>query len=137
MFFGLHERQLDDKGRVALPVAYRAQIGERLYLTVGASRCIAVWAAEEFERNATDVAERVRRGELSMAHQRSITHSASEVTVDKQGRVKVDERLLDFARLAPSTKAFVTGNYDHLELWSEPVYTEVSERQANEMALGE
>lgn len=137
MFFGLHERQLDDKGRVALPVAFRSQLGERLYVAHGANRCLDVWSADLFEQTAAGVAERVRRGELTMGHLRSITHSATEVKVDAQGRIKVDERLREFARLEPSAKVVVTGNYDHLELWSEGVYAEVAARQSNEMALGE
>lgn len=135
MFFGLHERQLDDKGRVALPVAFRANLGERAYVAFGANRCLDVWAAEQFERSAADIAERVRRGELSMAHQRTIAHSATEVKLDGQGRIKIDERLREFAKLEPSAKVVITGNIDHIELWSESVYDEIADRQSSEMAL--
>lgn len=137
MFFGLHERQLDDKGRVALPVAFRNQLGARLYVAYGPNRCLDVWSADQFEQTAAGVAERVRRGELTMANLRAITHSATEVQVDAQGRIKVDERLRAFADLEPSAKVVITGAYDHLELWSEAVYADVDARQSNDMALGE
>jgi MraZ protein len=137
MFFGLHERQLDDKGRVALPAAFRAGLGERCYVTVGENRCVDVLSAAEFESAAADLRERVKRGELPMARQRALTHSASEVTVDRQGRIKVEERLRDYAQLALSSKVIVTGNYDRIELWSEGVYAEVAARADDELARGD
>ena len=43
MFVGLHERQLDDKGRLALPSAFRADFGDACYLVYGEERCIDVF----------------------------------------------------------------------------------------------
>ena len=40
MFVGAHERQLDDKGRVALPATYRAHLGEHCYLVKGTDKCV-------------------------------------------------------------------------------------------------
>ena len=42
MFVGAHDRQLDDKGRVALPATYRAHLGERCYLVKGTDKCVEV-----------------------------------------------------------------------------------------------
>ena len=55
MFFGLHERQLDDKGRVALPAMFRDDLGERCVLVFGDSRCIEVHAADAFEARAAEI----------------------------------------------------------------------------------
>ena len=62
MFFGLHERQLDDKGRVALPASYRDDLGERCVLVFGDSRCIEVHAADAFEARAAELRDDVKRG---------------------------------------------------------------------------
>lgn len=134
MFFGLHERQLDDKGRVALPASYRDDLGDRCYLVFGDSRCIEVHAAEEFEARAREILDAVKRGEASLARQRALAHSATLVGVDKQGRITVDEKLRDFARIPLSSRVIVTGNLDRVELWSESVYQEVAERSSGEMA---
>jgi transcriptional regulator MraZ len=134
VFFGRHERQLDDKGRVALPAPYRRQLGDRLYLVNGANRCIDVFPAEDFEARALELAERARRGEETDARRRTVGHTATEVTVDGQGRIKVDERLRDFARLALQSKVVVTGGIDRVELWSESYLADVVERANAELA---
>lgn len=136
MFFGLHERQLDDKGRVALPASFRTDLGDRCYLMVGDSRCIDVYSAEEFEARAREMIEAVKRGEVSVSRQRAFAHSATVATVDKQGRITVEEKLRDFARIPLSSKVIVTGNLDRVELWSEAVYGEVADRANAEIARG-
>ncbi len=134
MFFGRHERQLDDKGRVALPAAYRKQLGDRLFLVNGANRCIDVFPAEDFEARALELAEAARRGEASDNRRRSVGHTATEVTVDAQGRIKVDERLRAFAHLSLQSKVVVTGGVDRVELWSESYLDDFSERSNAELA---
>jgi MraZ protein len=134
MFFGLHERQLDDKGRVALPAAFRDDLGERCVLVFGDSRCIEVHAADAFEARAAELRDDVKRGAATMARQRALAHSATPVTVDRQGRITIDERLRDFARIPLSSKVVVTGNIDRVELWNDGVYREIAERSRAEMA---
>jgi MraZ protein len=137
MFFGLHERQLDDKGRVALPATFRADLGDRCYLVIGDDRCIEVYSSEEFENRARDMIEAVRRGDETAERRRALAHSATLATIDKQGRVTVEEKLRDFARIPLSTKVFVAGNLDRVELWSEAVYTEISDRATAAVARGD
>ena len=93
MFVGVHERQLDDKGRLALPSAFRAFLDDTCYLVMGDDRCVNVFARDEFEQMARDVMERVRNGEMSLNRQRALAHSASLVSLDKQGRVTIDDKL--------------------------------------------
>ena len=134
MFFGLHERQLDAKGRVALPASYRDELGDRCVLVFGDSRCIDVYAAAAFETRAAELRDAVKRGLATMTRQRTLAHSATPVTVDRQGRITLDERLRDFAQIPLSSKVIVTGNIDRVELWSDAVYREVAERGSAELA---
>ena len=119
MFVGVHERQLDDKGRLALPSAFRSLLGDHCYLLMGEDRCVNVLAGEEFERLANRVMEQVRQGEISLARQRALAGSATLVALDKQGRITIDEKLRGYARLAPSSKVIVSGNLDRAEVWCE------------------
>lgn len=134
MFFGLHERQVDDKGRVALPAAFRDDLGERCYLVSGDSRCVEVHAADAFERRAAELLEAVKRGEATLTRQRALAHSATMVSVDRQGRITVDEKLREFARIPLSSRVVVAGNIDRVEVWNEGVFREVSERSSAELA---
>jgi transcriptional regulator MraZ len=137
MFVGVHERQLDDKGRLALPSAFRTLLGDACYLAVGDDRCVNVFSREEFERTATDVMERVRNGEMTLARQRALAYSATLVNLDKQGRVTIDDKLRTYARLDPSTKVIVTGNFDRAEVWCEDLYDRVAASGRGELAGGQ
>jgi MraZ protein len=136
MFVGVHERQLDDKGRLALPSAFRALLGESCYLVVGDDRCVNVQSREDFEVSARDVMDRVRRGEVSLARQRALAHSAALVTLDKQGRVTIDEKLRSYARLEPGSKVIVSGNLDRAEVWSADLYERIAADGRGLMAGG-
>ena len=136
MFVGVHERQLDDKGRLALPSAFRPLLGESCYLVVGDDRCVNVQSRVDFEVSARDVMERVRSGELPLARQRALAHSATLVTLDKQGRITIDEKLRSYARLEPGSKVIVSGNLDRAEVWSAEHYERIAADGRGLMAGG-
>jgi MraZ protein len=137
MFVGVHERQLDDKGRLALPSAFRALLGDSCYLVFGDDRCVNVFARDEFERMARDVMEQVRRNEMTLIRQRALAHSATLVTLDKQGRVTIDDKLRTYARLEPSSKVIVSGNLDRAEVWCEELYDRIAASGRGELAGGQ
>ena len=136
MFVGVHERQLDDKGRLALPSAFRAQFGDSCYLVYGEERCIDVFPADAFEAMAAELMRQVRAKEISLSRQRAFAHSATQVTLDKQGRVTLDERLRGYAHLTPSSKVIVSGNLDRAEVWSTDLYEQIAAAGRGEIAGG-
>jgi len=136
MFVGVHERQLDDKGRLALPSTFRDFLDQRCYLVAGDDRCVNVFSKESFEFTARDVADRVRRGELPMRRQRAIAHSATPVTIDKQGRVTLGDDLRTYARLVLGSKVMVAGNIDWAEVWSLEHYERIAAEGRGVMAGG-
>src|ERR1051325_5619479 len=69
MFVGAHERQLDDKGRVALPATYRAHLGEHCYLVKGTDKCVDVIPSDAFEEFGRELIAKVASGELALNRQ--------------------------------------------------------------------
>ena len=134
LFVGTHERQLDDKGRLALPASFRTHLGERCYLVAGEDQCVKVVPSDEFESMAADLKERVRTGEITRQYQRAVAASATPVTIDKQGRVNVEEKLRAFAGLATEAKVIVTGNFDVVEIWSPERFELVQAAGTNDLA---
>lgn len=137
MFVGTHLRQLDDKGRLALPAPFRDQFATSCYLAYGEDRCVDVFTSAEFERAGRELIEQVRGGTVSRQRRRAFAHSATHVKIDKQGRVTLDEKLREFARLAPGSTAVVTGNLDHLEIWSEELFDRIAATGRGEYAGGQ
>ena len=72
MFVGRHERQLDPKGRLALPSAFRPRFEPRCYLALGRDGCIDVFTPEAFEQMATETMEKVKQGEMGRDEQRAL-----------------------------------------------------------------
>ena len=122
MFVGVHERQLDERGRVALPSAYRGELGDHCYLFFGDDGCVSVRSVDTFEAEATEMVAKAKRGEVSRNRLRAFASSASEATIDKQGRVTLDARLRDHAGLAPQGAVVVLGNIDQIEIWDPQAY---------------
>ncbi len=117
MFVGVYERQLDERGRVALPSSYRGELGDQCYLFFGDDGCVSVRSVETFEAEAADMVAKAKRGEVSRNRQRAFASSATQATIDKQGRVTLDARLREHAGLAPQAAVVVLGNIDQIEIW--------------------
>lgn len=120
MFVGVHERQLDPKGRLALPAAFRPRLEPRCYLSYGREKCIDVMTAEAFEREAQDILDKVRAGEMDRNQQRAFAANTIEVTIDAQGRINLEEKLREYAGIVLNSKVVVAGSFDRVEIW-EPV----------------
>jgi MraZ protein len=120
-FLGSYEYQMDEKGRISLPSAYRQAAGtdrfvllqwERPYLTLYP---IPVWDEKlrhllELRGSGDDEANLVR----------DVVSSATEVAPDKQGRILVPQRLKEAASL--SGTVLLNGNIDRVELWDPELY---------------
>jgi MraZ protein len=117
VFVGVYERQLDERGRVALPSSYRGELGDHCYLFFGDDGCVSVRSIESFEAEAAELVAKAKRGEVSRNRQRALASSATQATIDKQGRVTLDARLREHAGLAPQAAVVVLGNIDQIEIW--------------------
>ena len=134
MFVGAHERQLDDKGRVALPATYRAHLGEHCYLVKGTDKCVEVIPSEDFEQFGRELIAKVERGDLTLNRQRALASSAVLATVDRQGRVNVDEKLRAYAELDLESQIVVAGNLTKLEIWSPERYSRIDAAGTDDIA---
>jgi MraZ protein len=134
MFVGTHERQLDEKGRLALPAPFRAHLGEHCYLVFGDDQCVNVIPSADFESMAMQLIARVEKGELSRQRQRAVSSSAAMVAVDKQGRVMVDDKLRAYAGLTTESRVIVAGNFTKIEIWSPERFELIHELGTSDLA---
>ena len=122
MFVGVHERQLDERGRVALPSPFRGDLGDHCYLFFGDDGCVTVRSEESFQTQALELIEQVKRGEASRDRKRAFSASAVHATIDKQGRITIESRLRDHARIDPQGTVMVLGSLDQIEIWNPDAY---------------
>lgn len=117
LFVGALERQLDDKGRLALPATFRDRLRDHCYLAKGRDKCVTVVPAEVFHAEAQVMTARVEAGEVPRNQLRALASSAVSVQLDKQGRVTLDEHLRNYADLSVGKPVIVAGSFDRLEIW--------------------
>ncbi len=118
LFVGAFERQLDDKGRLALPAIFRDRLRDHCYLAKGRGKCVTVVPSEVFEAELLTMGSRVDAGEVPLNQLRAIASSAQLVQLDKQGRVTLEEQLRAYAEISVGTPVVVAGRVDRLEIWS-------------------
>lgn len=116
-FVGEHERQLDPKGRVALPVDFRPWFEPLCYLTIGEAQCIVLLTADQFEADARETVARQRAGEISRNELRAKAARTVPVKVDAQGRIHVPDKLRAYAGLELDAPVLISGAYERVEMW--------------------
>jgi MraZ protein len=117
-FLGRFEHQMDDKGRLALPAAFRRGAeGEPLVLMHGWDDLHLTLLPQPVWRQLLDRLMEVRRSDANAANAvRRLLANASEVVPDKQGRILVPAGLQEAAGLTGAV--ILHGNIDRVELWA-------------------
>jgi transcriptional regulator MraZ len=128
VFVGKSERQLDPKGRLALPATFRPRFEPRCYLSLGEKGCIDVMTPEAFETMASDLMDKVKRGEADRDVLRTLAANTFDVAVDGQGRINVESTLRDYANLALGSRVVVSGAIDRVEIWNADAFVGVEQR---------
>jgi MraZ protein len=121
-FVGRYEHSLDTKGRVILPVKFRAAFERGGYLTENREGCLALWTPGEFERQMTAMQDRAASGRASRNQARLWAASSHEVEIDRQGRMPIPAHLREFASLG--AEVLVHGAIDRVELWDPAAWEE-------------
>jgi MraZ protein len=135
MFIGEFHHTLDEKGRLAVPVKFRAELASGAVVTRGLDRSLFLYPKSVWETLAAKLAALPIGQADTRAFARLMLSGAMEVELDKAGRVTVPEVLRSYAGLSKSV--VVTGLYDRLEIWDETSWAEYAaktEQDSNAIA---
>ena len=116
--------KLDTKNRVSIPAAYRQWTSEEqveFVMSKGPDSCIVVYPAPEWDEFIANLTAKLRKtNQKQRAYLRKYTHDASRVKCDKQGRMLIPNKYLEFAQIKDNVK--IVGMGDTFELWSQEMY---------------
>lgn len=135
MFIGEYSHNLDEKGRLAIPKKFRADLSQGAVVTRGLDSCLFLYTKAEWAKLAEKLAQLPFSQANTRAFARLMLAGAMDVEVDTQGRVMLPGYLRDFAGLSKSVT--VAGLYNRLEIWDEEKwkkYTASTEAESTSIA---
>ena len=117
MLIGQYKHTIDTKKRLALPVKFRGELGAKVIVTKGVENCLVVYTEKEWET----MSQKLGNLPMSQVEARSFTRhflaSATEVMLDKLGRILIPDYLKNYASFKKNV--VVCGLSNRLELWDE------------------
>ena len=116
MFTGEYRHAVDDKGRIAVPARFRAQLAGTCVVARWLDACLAIFPMSAWEELSSKVGSLPMTDPNARLLQRQLFAGAFETELDRQGRVLVPQNLRAFATL--ETEALVLGNREHAEIWA-------------------
>jgi len=121
MFMGEYHHTIDEKGRLTLPSKLREQLGCDFVVTRGMDHCLYVYP----RTNWIQIIEQYKslpNTKDARNFMRFFLSGATEVNLDKQGRINIVSPLINYASL--KKECIIIGVNDHLEIWSEELWNE-------------
>ena len=116
MFTGEYRHTVDEKGRIAVPVKFRAQLDPGSMVSGWLDDCLAIHTKAGWESLASKIAALPITDMESRRFQRFVFSNATEAEMDKQGRVLLPAHLRQSVGL--TGEAVLVGSQDHAEIWA-------------------
>lgn len=135
MFMGEYQHTVDTKGRLIVPSKFREPLLDGFVLTRGLDNCLFGYPLDEWKR----LEEKLKALPVTKKDARAFTRfffsGATEVDIDKQGRINIPASLLSFSKI--EKECVVIGVSSRIEIWSKSLweeYYEQSEQSFNDIA---
>ena len=117
---GTFERTIDSKLRLAVPKPLKEGLkvgaGEELTLAPGNEGCLSIYSQDGFDQFAQRLARLSSGNPKLRTYLRLLYARAEKVTLDKQARIRIPDRLMSHAGL--QSEAILIGVNDHAEIWN-------------------
>jgi MraZ protein len=125
MFRGIHNINLDTKGRMALPVRYRECLQQetagKLVLTIDTEeRCLLLYPLLAWEEIEKKIEALPSFNRLTRRIQRLLIGHATEVELDGNSRILIPQLLREYASLDKSL--ILVGQGKKIEIWDDKLW---------------
>ncbi|TMC72382.1 MAG: division/cell wall cluster transcriptional repressor MraZ [Chloroflexi bacterium] len=118
MFTGAYRVRVDDKGRLAIPAAFRKQLAEGSFVSVGLDNVLAIYPPDLWAALAQDL-----HSPLPGPDQRALArtlYSLSEIfEPDAQGRIILRPEQRRLTGIDSPSSVVVIGSGSRVEIWPE------------------
>lgn len=132
---GSFDHTIDAKGRLIVPSKLRDNLGERFFVTIGLDHCLFAYNEENWIKFQNHIASLPLSKKDARRLQRSFFSMAADVTLDKQGRILIPQKLREYAGIEKDVT--LLGLANRVEIWSKERYDDYNDFEDNEEALEE
>lgn len=128
MLYGEFQHNMDQKGRVTIPLKFREDLGDKFYVCKGLDNCLFVYSESQWQSLIDKIAD------MPVVQARSIQRfmfaGAADVEPDKQGRILLPASLREYAGL--TREVTVTGSGSRAEIWDSAAWKAYMDEQTQE-----
>ena len=117
MFIGEFHHTIDDKGRIIIPSKFREKLGNQFIITRGIDNCLFVYSNDDWMKITNKLSSLPFTKRDARIFNRFFLSGATDVELDKQGRVNISSPLISYANLTKD--CVIIGAGDRLEIWAE------------------
>lgn len=135
MFTGEYRHTVDDKGRLAVPARFRAELAQGGQVSKWIDGCVVLHPRDVWVKLAEQIDALPVTDPNARKLRRHLYGSAFEVALDGQGRFVLPPTLRDAAGLKAEVVLVGAGN--RIELWSPERWNTFSEQMNEPEALAE
>ena len=132
---GEYQHSVDMKGRLIIPAKFRDELLDGFVITRGLDNCIFGYPMHEWRKLEDKLKDLPMTKKDTRAFARFFFSGATEVDIDKQGRINIPSMLMQYANLTKD--CVIIGVSSRIEIWAKESwesYYEESESSFNEIA---
>jgi len=132
---GEYQHSVDAKGRLIVPSKFREDLGSTFVITRGLDNCLFGYPMDEWRKLEEKLKELPMTKKDARAFARFFFSGATEVEIDKQGRINIPSTLATYAKL--EKECVVLGVSSKIEIWAKEAwesYFNEAEDSFNEIA---
>ena len=122
MFIGEYHHTIDEKNWIIIPAKFRGELGKEFIVTRGIENCLFVYSLENWAKITTKLNALPFTKKDARTFNRFFMSGATNVELDKQGRVNVTAPLIDYANIVKDCVIIGTG--DRLEIWAQEAWND-------------
>jgi MraZ protein len=122
MFTGRYYHNLESKGRLAIPQAFRQELALGGVITWGLDGCLFLFPESYWQKLSEKLASLSLTNPAARNLTRLLVQSAVELNLDSQGRTLIPEHLRDQVNL--KKQVVVAGTLTRVEIWDRDAYHE-------------
>ncbi|CCZ03096.1 MAG: transcriptional regulator MraZ [Clostridiales bacterium] len=131
MFLGEYNHSIDAKGRLIVPAKFREELGENFIVTKGLDGCLYIYPDEEWKKFESKLSELPMGKGDTRKIVRFFLSAATQVELDKQGRILIPGNHREFAGLEKDVVFAGVGK--KIEIWSKEKWEETATFDYEEM----